>query len=125
MISLQRNGAKLEVDFEKWLMSFDISLSFQHSKKSLYEAVEVVITKFLYQTSPKAAGMCTFYDIVLERDVRNQAGISDFLNFGIKCREIQYPSPEGNNAVRIMTIHKSKDWNFLVIMPLQRRIIVA
>jgi hypothetical protein len=33
-----------------------------------------------------------FLDIVLERDVRNQAGISDFLNFwDKKCREIQYP----------------------------------
>jgi hypothetical protein len=52
-----------------------------------------------------------FLDIVLERDVRNQAGIADFLNFGIKCREISIPS-EGNNAVRIMTIHKSKGWNF-------------
>jgi ATP-dependent exoDNAse (exonuclease V) beta subunit len=40
------------------------------------------------------------------------------LNFGIKCREIQYPSPEGNNAVRIMTIHKSKGLEFpVVIMP--------
>jgi hypothetical protein len=38
-------------------------------------------------------------DIVLERDVRNQAGISD-LNFGIKNAEkFSIPSPEGNNAV--------------------------
>jgi hypothetical protein len=33
--------------------------------------------------------MCNIFDIVLERDVRNQAGISDFLNFGIRI-EIQY-----------------------------------
>jgi ATP-dependent exoDNAse (exonuclease V) beta subunit len=66
-----------------------------------------------------------FLDIVLERDVRNQAGIADFLNFGIKCREIQHPSPEGNNAVRIMTIHKSKGLEIpVVIMPLQRKTIV-
>jgi hypothetical protein len=37
MILLQRNGTKKEVDFEKWLMSYDISLSFQNRKKSLYE----------------------------------------------------------------------------------------
>jgi hypothetical protein len=36
-----------EVDFENWLMSFDISLSFQNIKKSLYEAVEIIISKFL------------------------------------------------------------------------------
>jgi hypothetical protein len=33
MILLQRNGTKLEVDFEKWLMSYDISLSFQNIRK--------------------------------------------------------------------------------------------
>jgi hypothetical protein len=33
---------KLEVDFEKWLRSYDISLSFQNIRKSLYERVEVV-----------------------------------------------------------------------------------
>jgi ATP-dependent exoDNAse (exonuclease V) beta subunit len=60
-----------------------------------------------------------FLDIVLERDVRNQAGISDFLNFWDKNAEkFSIPSPEGNNAVRIMTIHKSKGLEFpVVIMP--------
>tara|TARA_R110000868_G_scaffold74688_4_gene215863 strand:- start:15644 stop:18853 length:3210 start_codon:yes stop_codon:yes gene_type:complete len=113
---------KLEVDFEKWLMSYDISLSFQNiRKKSLYEAVEVVITKFLSPNLAKGGGAYVqyFLDIVLERDVRNQAGISDFLNFWDKNAEkFSIPSPEGNNAVRIMTIHKSKGLEFpVVIMP--------
>ena len=58
-------------------------------------------------------------DIVLERDVRNQAGISDFLNYWDKNSEkFSIPSPEGTNAVRIMTIHKSKGLEFpVVIMP--------
>ena len=113
---------KLEADFEKWLMSYDISLSFQNiRKKSLYEAVEVVITKFLSPNLAKGGGAYVqyFLDIVLERDVRNQAGISDFLNFWDKNAEkFSIPSPEGNNAVRIMTIHKSKGLEFpVVIMP--------
>jgi ATP-dependent exoDNAse (exonuclease V) beta subunit len=60
-----------------------------------------------------------FLDIVLERDVRNQAGISDFLNFWDKnADKFSIPSPEGKNAVRIMTIHKSKGLEFpVVIMP--------
>ncbi|MGO4905522.1 UvrD-helicase domain-containing protein [Flavobacterium sp. W20_MBD1_R3] len=60
-----------------------------------------------------------FLDIVLERDIRNQAGISDFLNFWDKnAQKFSIPSPEGNNAVRIMTIHKSKGLEFpVVIMP--------
>ncbi|WP_369752947.1 UvrD-helicase domain-containing protein [Flavobacterium sp. WC2409] len=113
---------KNEVDFENWLTSFDISLSFQNiRKKSLYEAVEIVISKFLSPELAKGGGAYVqyFLDIVLERDVRNQAGITDFLNFWDKNAEkFSIPSPEGNNAVRIMTIHKSKGLEFpVVIMP--------
>jgi hypothetical protein len=46
----------------------------------------------------KAAELMQYFlDIVLERDVRNQAGIADFLNFWDKNR-FSIPSPEGNNA---------------------------
>jgi hypothetical protein len=59
--------------------SYDISLSFQNIRKSLYEAVEVVITKFLSPNLAKGGGAYKYFlDIVLERDVRNQAGIADF-----------------------------------------------
>ncbi|RKS95015.1 ATP-dependent exoDNAse (exonuclease V) beta subunit [Flavobacterium limicola] len=106
-----------ESEFENWLMSFDVSLSFQNiRKKSLYEAVEVIISKFL---NPKISNAYVqyFLDIVLERDIRNQAGISDFLNFWDKNAEkFSIPSPEGNNAVRIMTIHKSKGLEFPVVI---------
>ncbi|RVT78294.1 ATP-dependent helicase [Flavobacterium sufflavum] len=112
---------KQEADFEKWLMSFDISLSFQNiRKKSLYEAVEIIVSKFLSVSSSSGnAYVQYFLDIVLERDVRNQAGIADFLIFWDKNGEkFSIPSPEGNNAVRIMTIHKSKGLEFpVVIMP--------
>jgi ATP-dependent exoDNAse (exonuclease V) beta subunit len=55
----------------------------------------------------------------LERDIRNQAGVADFLDFWDKSGEkFSIPSPEGTNAVRIMTIHKSKGLEFpVVIMP--------
>lgn len=106
-----------ESDFEEWLMSFDVELSFQNiRKKSLYEAVETIITKFL---NPKVSNAYVqyFLDIVLERDIRNQAGISDFLNFWDKNAEkFSIPSPEGTNAVRIMTIHKSKGLEFPVVI---------
>ncbi|RTY95770.1 exodeoxyribonuclease V subunit beta [Flavobacterium sp. GT3R68] len=112
-------AAKDETIFEDWLMSFDISLSFQNiRKKSLYEAVETIISKFINPKSNNAY-VQYFLDIVLERDVRNQAGISDFLNYWDKNGEkFSIPSPEGKNAVRIMTIHKSKGLEFpVVIMP--------
>jgi ATP-dependent exoDNAse (exonuclease V) beta subunit len=112
---------KQEADFEKWLMSFDISLSFQNiRKKSLYETVEIIVSKFLSNTNQVGnAYVQYFLDIVLERDVRNQAGTADFLDFWEKSGgKFSIPSPEGNNAVRIMTIHKSKGLEFpVVIMP--------
>ena len=106
-----------EADFEEWLVSFDVELSFQNiRKKSLYEAVETIIAKFL---NPKVSNAYVqyFLDIILERDIRNQAGISDFLNFWDKNAEkFSIPSPEGTNAVRIMTIHKSKGLEFPVVI---------
>jgi ATP-dependent exoDNAse (exonuclease V) beta subunit len=110
---------KKENDFEVWLLGFDVSLSFENiRKKSLYEAVEIIISKFVLPSEGNAY-VQFFLDIVLERDIRNQAGISDFLVFWDKNSEkFSIPSPEGNNAVRIMTIHKSKGLEFpVVIMP--------
>jgi ATP-dependent exoDNAse (exonuclease V) beta subunit len=121
---------KEELVFEEWLENCNIELSFQNiRKKSLYEAVEIIISKFLSNNKQQVAQAPTsgaggayvqyFLDIVLERDVRNQAGISDFLNYWDKNSEkFSIPSPEGTNAVRIMTIHKSKGLEFpVVIMP--------
>ena len=107
-----------ETAFESWLTLADISLSFENIRqKSLYEAVEIIISKFIRKNNN--AYMQYFLDIVLERDLRSQAGIADFLEFWDKNSEkFSIPSPEGNNAVRIMTIHKSKGLEFpVVIMP--------
>ena len=109
-----------EKEFEAWLTQFDISLSFQDiRKKSLYEAVEIIVSKFLSSVHGGNAYIQYFIDIVLERDVRNQAGIADFLTYWSKNKDkFSIPSPEGKNAIRIMTIHKSKGLEFpVVIMP--------
>jgi len=115
----QGMAERLENDFEKWLLTFDVSLSFEDiRKKSLYEAVEIIISKFVLPSEGNAY-VQYFLDIVLERDIRNQAGIADFLSYWDKnAHKFSIPSPEGNNAVRIMTIHKSKGLEFpVVIMP--------
>jgi ATP-dependent exoDNAse (exonuclease V) beta subunit len=109
-----------EKEFELWLKEFDISLSFQDiRKKSLYEAVEIIVSKFLIKSQTSNAYVQYFIDIILERDIRNQAGISDFLSYWSKNKDkFSIPSPEGKNAIRIMTIHKSKGLEFpVVIMP--------
>ena len=109
-----------ELDFENWLLQFNLDLSFQNlRKKSLYEALEIIVSKFLDPALRASSYVQYFLDIVLERDIRNQAGVADFLDFWDKSAEkFSIPSPEGTNAVRIMTIHKSKGLEFpVVIMP--------
>ena len=108
-----------EKDFECWLQNEGVNFSFQNiRKKSLYESVEIIVTQFINPIEGNAY-IQYFMDIVLEHDVRNQAGISDFINYWDKNAEkFSIPSPEGKNAVRIMTIHKSKGLEFpVVIMP--------
>ena len=109
-----------ETEFENWLLQFNLDLSFQNlRKKSLYEAVEIIVSKFISPALRTSSYVQYFMDIVLERDIRNQAGVADFLDFWDKSAEkFSIPSPEGTNAVRIMTIHKSKGLEFpVVIMP--------
>ncbi|WP_333599612.1 UvrD-helicase domain-containing protein [Flavobacterium sp.] len=106
-----------ESDFQQWLTEFNIDFSFQHiRKKSLYEAAEIIIAKVI-PMAKRNAYVQFFLDIVLERDIKNQAGISDFLYYWDNNSEkLSIPSPEGNDAVRIMTIHKSKGLEFPVVI---------
>ncbi|MFZ4106387.1 UvrD-helicase domain-containing protein [Flavobacterium sp.] len=108
---------KNEKEFQIWLNQFGLDFSFENSrKKSLYEVTEIIISKVI-PIAKQNAYVQYFLDIVLERDIKNQAGISDFLNYWVKNGEkLSIPSPEGNDAVRIMTIHKSKGLEFPVVI---------
>jgi len=106
-----------ERDFEQWLSGFGISLSFADiRKKSLYEAVETII-KAVLNSKRNTAYIQYFLDIVLEKEMRNNAGISDFLDYWDKSSDkFKIPSPEGSDAVQIMSIHKSKGLEFPVVI---------
>ena len=108
---------KNEKEFQVWLTQFGLDFSFENSrKKSLYEATEIIISKVI-PIKKRNAYVQYFLDIVLERDIKNQAGIGDFLSYWDKNGEkLSIPSPEGNDAVRIMTIHKSKGLEFPVVI---------
>lgn len=108
---------KKEKEFQEWLLQIDLNLSFEVCrKKSLYEATEIIISKVI-PVDKRNAYLQYFLDIVLERDLKNQAGISDFLSYWSKNGDkLSIPSPEGNDAVRIMTIHKSKGLEFPVVI---------
>lgn len=102
---------------EQWLEHHNIYISFKNCrKKSLYEAVESIIDAFIKEKSNQSY-VQYFLDLVLERDIRTQSGIADFLEYWDKNgSKFSIPSPEGNDAVRIMTIHKSKGLEFPVVI---------
>ncbi len=113
----QGKEQKTEAEFQQWLTTFHIDFSFQNlRKKSMYEATEIIIAKVI-PMAKRNAYLQFFLDLVLEQDLKKQAGISDFLTYWDNNSEkLSIPSPEGNNAVRIMTIHKSKGLEFPVVI---------
>ena len=106
-----------EAEFEQWLAGFDIHFSFKNTrKKSLYEAAESIISKII-PIEKRNAYVQFFLDIVLEQDLKKQAGISDFLSYwDTNSGKLSIPSPDGKEAVRIMTIHTSKGLEFPVVI---------
>jgi ATP-dependent exoDNAse (exonuclease V) beta subunit len=106
-----------ETELETWLETFEMKLSFQSiRKKALYETVELLISKCL-PVAKNNAYLHYFLDIILERDIKNQAGITDFLEYWERKKSsFSIPSPEGNAAVRIISIHKSKGLEFPVVI---------
>ena len=112
-------GMKLEkeVQFEAWLHEFDISIKWTElRRKSLYEAVELLIG-VLVDSKYRDAYLQCFLDLILERDYHKQAGISDFLSYWKEnSNKHSVPLPEETDAVRILTVHKSKGLEFPVVI---------
>ncbi len=108
-----------ESQLEQWLQQFQIQLSFQsYRKKSLYEATEIIVNKTITPLFKEGnAYVQYFLDQVLEHDFKKQTGISDFLNYwDNKINKLSIPLPEGNDAIKIMTIHKAKGLEFPVVI---------
>ncbi len=106
-----------EMEFQLWLQTCGVDFSFANiRKKSLYEATEIIISKII-PMKMRNAYVQFFLDLVLEHDLKKQSGISDFLHYWDNNSEkLSIPSPEGNDAIRIMTIHKSKGLEFPVVI---------
>jgi ATP-dependent exoDNAse (exonuclease V) beta subunit len=106
-----------ECEFQSWLSDFGYDAVFSAiRRKSLYDAATVLIAAFV-KPQNRNAYLQFFLDIVLEREAKGQAGIADFIDFwDANAEKFSIPSPEGENAVRIMTIHKSKGLEFPVVI---------
>lgn len=106
-----------EEEFELWLEAQGAKLSFSECRrKSLYEAVEDIVRVFMPKQST-ISYVLYFLDLVLERTIKHQYGISDFLEYwDVNYKKFSIPTPEGKDAVQIMTIHKSKGLEFPVVI---------
>ncbi|GAA3593377.1 UvrD-helicase domain-containing protein [Flavivirga amylovorans] len=82
----------------------------------LYDLAETVVRDFNLVASSNA--YIQFYlDIVLDFSQKKGSNISGFLEYYDKKKEsLSIVSPKGQNAVQIMTIHKSKGLEFPVVI---------
>ena len=99
---------------KKYNCNFDI-ITFHHSP--FYEKIEQIIRSFSLQDSTDAY-VQFFLDEVLARQIK-ELSIQEFLDFWEQKKEsLSIVTSENPNAVKIMTIHKSKGLEFpIVIFP--------
>lgn len=86
------------------------------SKYSLYEKVEVLLK---HSNLMEATDACVifFLDFIFQFCQKNQGDIITFLTYWEQKKDtISISSPEHQNAVNIMTIHKSKGLEFPVVI---------
>lgn len=83
---------------------------------SIYDATEILIREF--ELAPKSDAYIQFFlDEVLNYSQKHHSSLSGFLKFWeTKNDKLSIISPEGQDAVKIMTIHKSKGLEFPVVI---------
>ena len=99
-------------ELQKYNITFDID---RFNQFPFYEKIEEIVRGFhLVETSD--AYVQFFLDVVLEQQ-RKSTDVSTFLDFWENKKDkLSIVAPESENAVQVMTIHKSKGLEFPVVI---------
>lgn len=81
----------------------------------IYEKIEQIIRSFHLQTTPDVYVQFFLDEVLLQQ--KKEAGVQEFLDFwNLKKDKLSVVSSENPDAVKIMTIHKSKGLEFPVVI---------
>ena len=104
-------------EIEEELRKYDFDIYFESfNKQPIYEAFEGLIRGFKFDKGSNA-NLQFFMDFVHEYAQNSNLGLTSFVSLWEQKREnLSIVIPEGNNAVQIMSIHKSKGLEFPVVV---------
>lgn len=101
--------------FRKW----DIGItSFKMRQVSVFELTELLMQQFgLFKNQLESEYLFRFLDVVLEFGNRKSNHLGDFLHYWETAKyKFSITVPEGTDAIRITTIHKSKGLEYPVVI---------
>jgi len=103
-------------NYDDFLECFGLRLQ---DKVSLFEKSEEIISKLNLATKEEIPYLKDFQDIILNHTIKSEGTIGSFLKWWTeKGSSISVKLPEGQNAIQVLTIHKSKGLEFkAVIIP--------
>lgn len=105
----------VEEPINTFLADFQFSIEL-FNQYSLYEGVALAVNCFDL-ARPSDAYLTHFMDIVFDFKNARKGGLADFLEFWDDQQEkLSISSPEGLNAITVMTVHKSKGLSAPVII---------
>jgi len=88
------------------------------SSQPLIEAVEILLNRLIKEdTSSETAFLDAYLDIIYQKQTNDAMSIIQFLNWWDETgKNSMLSSPEGQNAVTIITIHKAKGLEYPVVI---------
>ena len=110
---LQENGAAFFNQFSAIHIYFNLNVL---QRLPLYDAVEYIIRSFSLIAEANAY-LQFFLDVIYEFTQNHSSGLAGFLDYWENKKDkLSIVAPEGEDAVQIMTVHKSKGLEFPIVI---------